>query len=79
MINEEHLSNPDTPTPRLMHIQPGQFFTLRRGEASMLMLDRCEYYAYTETGKVALSSELCKKRMDLVFGDGKGWRSRNAE
>jgi len=59
------------PLPRLQHIEPGQFFTLRNGETHQL-LDKCDLYGYLEHGKIGLSAELSPTNM--IFGDGAGWR-----
>lgn len=61
------------PLPRLQHIEPGQFFTLRNGETHQL-LDKCELYGYLEHGKIGLSAELSPTNM--IFGDGAGWRTQ---
>mgnify|MGYP001243157941 FL=1 len=58
------------PLPRLQHIEPGQFFTLKNG-AKYQLLDKDRLYGYVQTGKIGLSCELDPTGM--VFGDG-GWR-----
>lgn len=78
MINEEHTYIPQHIKPRLRHIEPGQFFTLKNG-GTHLLLNKGYRYGYIEDGKISLCAELCPERSSVVFGDGAGWRSRNAE
>ena len=61
------------PLPRLQHIEPGQFFTLKNG-AKYQLLDKDRLYGYVQTGKIGLSCELDPKGM--VFGEN-GWRLRS--
>lgn len=75
MINEEHTSIPDHPKPRLCHIKPGQFFTLRYQKEAQRLFSKDKWYGYTEHGRIGLSAELNPETM--VFGDGHGWRLRD--
>ena len=72
MINQEHLSMPDNPKPRLQHIEPGQFFTTRYPRETRKLLRKDGKYGHVENAKFALSTEL--DPLTMAFGDGKGWR-----
>lgn len=75
MINEEYLSSPDSPRPRLKHIEPGQFFTLLKDGKTHRLARKDGMYGYLESGaRIGLSAEL--DRGNMVFGDKKGWRVR---
>lgn len=59
------------PLPRLQHVKVGQYFTLVRDGKRRELLDKCNYYGYSDGFKAGLSSELVIDT--VVWGKG-GWR-----
>jgi len=65
------MSAENLPLPRLQHVKVGQWFTLKRDRKRRKLLDKCNYYGYSEGFKAGLSSELVEGT--AVWGKG-GWR-----
>lgn len=60
------------PLPRLKHIQPGQFFTLRHDPTPRILLHKSKHHGHFNNGYASLCHEL--ERSCVVWGEN-GWEA----
>lgn len=61
------------PLPRLKHIQPGQFFTLRHDPEVSVLLHKTTTHSHFSNGYASLCHEL---DLSCVAWDENGWEAR---
>ena len=69
----KHRADYARPLPRLRHIEPGQFFTLRHDPVPRVLVHRSERHGHFNNGYASLCYELdigC-----VVWGEN-GWRAK---
>lgn len=66
----KHHDYSNKPLPRLKHIQPGQFFTLRHDPVTRQLLRRTRTHGHFNNGYASLCHEL--ERSCVAWGEN-GW------
>lgn len=70
-MNQQHSNKP---LPRLRHIEPGQFFTLRHDPVPRQLLRRTRTHGHFNNGYASLCHEL--ERSCVAWGEN-GWEAKH--
>lgn len=62
------------PLPRLRHIEPGQFFTLRHDPTPRILLHKSKHHGHFNNGYASLCHEL--EYSCVVWGEN-GWEAKH--